>query len=825
MFTRGSKKRRSNRSVEDEDADRGQPCSRCGDQCPGFRMHGWRKICVHCKCVREDHVMRSVPGQLERMMMKLVSDFQRHSISDDDSGCASEEYAWVPPGLKPEQVYQYFSCIPEDKVPYVNSPGERHRIKQLLHQLPAHDSEPQYCNSLDEEEKRELRLFSQQRKRENLGRGAVRLFPVTMTGAICQQCGRHIRGGDIAVFASRAGHGTCWHPQCFLCATCNELLVDLIYFYQDGKIYCGRHHAERLKPRCQACDEIILADECTEAEGRHWHMKHFCCFECEAALGGQRYIMRESRPFCCSCYESLYAEYCDTCGEHIGIDQGQMTYEGQHWHALESCFCCARCHLPLLGRPFLPRGGLIFCSRPCSLGEDPENSDSCDSAFQGGGGGGGGGGGDASRAKQLTRRARGSQDLPVDVGNSCSSLEMESADLSSSVLPPPPVQNGVTLQNGLPKSSPAPVPHIHITNGWNYFGPIDPSISCLLSASNRVERPVCSSELSGDSNTHHHYGHSPPQITSRGTSTAKDCGNREDRAEKGVLVCHSPLHSRPALANQLCPGEPGPRPSPPHPAEPGTRPCDLPFPPPPNQTELRPPPELHPPPPPAQSGRSGPARVSFREPISCSYLVEEEDEEEGEDREDGEGEPGEGEEAMGGYGTRFERQAYRPGIPPQMDLLDGSYQPRGYRRGGRLASDSPLHLGTERRFRQGRSDRPRLDSLDWRGDGDRGGSPNPAAPPPPLTLYPGQHKHEDCCSTCSSSSESEEDGYFLGQPIPLPPQLRRARHAGGEEERDEERDGGGEGGREGGMRNSFRRGRGRTQSFSGKDKDKNCVLS
>lgn len=59
-----------------------------------------------------------------------------------------------------------------------------------------------------------------------------------------------------------------------------------------------------------------------------------------------------------------------------------MTYEGQHWHAVESCFCCARCQLPLLGRPFLPRGGLIFCSRPCSLGEDPNNSDSCDSALQ-----------------------------------------------------------------------------------------------------------------------------------------------------------------------------------------------------------------------------------------------------------------------------------------------------------------------------------------------------------------------------------------------------------------------------------------------------------
>uniref|UniRef100_A0A3P9DM71 Prickle planar cell polarity protein 3 n=1 Tax=Maylandia zebra TaxID=106582 RepID=A0A3P9DM71_9CICH len=537
---------------------------RCGDQCPGFRVHGWRKICVHCKCVREEHAVRPVPGQLEKMMTKLVSDFQRHSISDDDSGCASEEYAWVPPGLKPEQVYQYFSCLPEDRVPYVNSPGERYRIKQLLHQLPAHDSEPQYCNSLDEEEKKELCLFSQQRKRENLGRGVVRLFPVTMTGAICQQCGRQICGGDIAVFASRAGHGSCWHPQCFQCASCSELLVDLIYFYQDGQIYCGRHHAERLKPRCQACDEIILADECTEAEGRYWHMKHFCCFECEAALGGQRYIMRESRPYCCSCYESLYAEYCDTCGEHIGIDQGQMTYDGQHWHAVDSCFCCARCQLPLLGRPFLPRRGLIFCSRSCSLGEDPNNSDSCDSALQ-------------------TR---------------------------------------------------------------------------------------------------------------------------------------SPHHNRQ-------------------------------------------------------------------------------------------------------YGTAEKHHKLQCGSPLQ-PLEDGSsYQQRHLRRGwgrSRIPSDPALHQGSERRSRRSQSDRPRLDSLDWRGEKDRdsrGGSDGSS-----LTLHPGQYKHEDCCSTCSSSSDSEEEGYFLGQPIPLPPQLRK-------QPPEEGKDVGGEEGKEGqrdfGLRGSIRRRR--AHSLGAKDKDKNCAIS
>ncbi|XP_070093369.1 prickle-like protein 2 isoform X5 [Equus caballus] len=406
--------------------ERGQPCNACGDQCPGFALHKWRKICLHCKCPQEEHMVTVMPLEMEKTVSKLMFDFQRNSTSDDDSGCALEEYAWVPPGLKPEQVHQYYSCLPEEKVPYVNSPGEKLRIKQLLHQLPPHDNEVRYCNSLDEEEKRELKLFSNQRKRENLGRGNVRPFPVTMTGAICEQCGGQINGGDIAVFASRAGHGVCWHPPCFICTVCNELLVDLIYFYQDGKIYCGRHHAECLKPRCAACDEIIFADECTEAEGRHWHMKHFCCFECETVLGGQRYIMKEGRPYCCHCFESLYAEYCDTCAQHIGIDQGQMTYDGQHWHATETCFCCAHCKKSLLGRPFLPKQGQIFCSRACSAGEDPNGSDSSDSAFQN------------ARAKESRRSAKigknkGKTEEPVL--NQHSQLQVSSNRLSADVDP------------------------------------------------------------------------------------------------------------------------------------------------------------------------------------------------------------------------------------------------------------------------------------------------------------------------------------------------------------------------------------------------------
>ncbi|XP_072310971.1 prickle-like protein 1 [Eucyclogobius newberryi] len=315
-------------------------------------------------------------------MGKMSAGFQRSSTSDDDSGCALEEYSWVPPGLRPEQIQMYFSCLPEEKVPYVNSPGEKHRIRQLLYQLPPHDNEVRYCHSLTEEEKRELQMFSSQRKREALGRGTPRILPRALQHTRCEHCGGGINGGEMAIFASRAGPSPCWHPACFMCETCQELLVDLIYFYQNDKILCGRHHAELLKPRCSSCDEIILADECTEAEGRHWHMKHFACFECETMLGGQRYIMKDGRPYCCGCFESLYAEYCEACGENIGVDHAQMTYEGVHWHATDQCFCCAQCKTSLLGSPFLPKEGRIYCSKACSQGEDVHASDSSDSAFQ-----------------------------------------------------------------------------------------------------------------------------------------------------------------------------------------------------------------------------------------------------------------------------------------------------------------------------------------------------------------------------------------------------------------------------------------------------------
>ncbi|KAM3910787.1 prickle planar cell polarity protein 3 [Leptodactylus fuscus] len=365
MF-RSSRRRRS-QGVEVNVTGQGQPCYSCKERCPGFLAHRWRKICQHCHCPWDDHGSATSPQDLERSLCQMVG-AQRLSSGESSSDTAFEKYAWAPPGLTPEQVHQYFRCLPEDKVPYVQSIGERYRLRQLLRQLPPHDSEARYCCSFQGVEEEELlTLFSQKRKLENLGRGSVRPVSRTMSGTVCQKCGHQISGGDVAVFASRAGLGSCWHPQCFTCTKCSELLCDLIYFYHGGQVYCGRHHAELQRPRCVACDEIIFSMECTQAEGYHWHTRHFCCFECECSLVSQRYIMKDKRALCPPCYERLYAQYCDSCGEIIGVDEGQLSHGGQHWHASERCFCCERCGSSLLGRPFLPRHGQIYCSRVCSM--------------------------------------------------------------------------------------------------------------------------------------------------------------------------------------------------------------------------------------------------------------------------------------------------------------------------------------------------------------------------------------------------------------------------------------------------------------------------
>ncbi|NWI04332.1 PRIC2 protein, partial [Tichodroma muraria] len=257
------------------------------------------------------------------------------------------------------------------------------RARALLQQLPPQDCDERYCPGLAEEERRQLRAFSARRRQEALGQGLACPVPGPCHGCPCRKCGRRLNKGDPGISASRLGDQF-WHPSCFSCHFCHQQLVDLIYFQQDGRIYCGRHHAELFRPRCASCDQLIFMEECIEAEGRRWHLEHFCCLECDEPLRGQRYVMRSGRPCCRPCFESLFAEPCQACGDPIGADSEEVSHQGLHWHARAACFCCSLCRTPLRGQPLTCRRGRLFCSDTCARGQDASStasSDSSDSAF------------------------------------------------------------------------------------------------------------------------------------------------------------------------------------------------------------------------------------------------------------------------------------------------------------------------------------------------------------------------------------------------------------------------------------------------------------
>lgn len=79
-------------------------------------------------------------------------------------------------------------------------------------------------------------------------------------------------------------------------------------------------------------------------------------------------MTKEDMPYCCECFERRFSDFCVTCGGQIGVDQGQMTHGGLHWHATVECFRCATCNRVLLGHPFLPKNGVTYCSVDCSRG-------------------------------------------------------------------------------------------------------------------------------------------------------------------------------------------------------------------------------------------------------------------------------------------------------------------------------------------------------------------------------------------------------------------------------------------------------------------------
>ncbi|XP_047440188.1 LIM and cysteine-rich domains protein 1 isoform X2 [Mugil cephalus] len=254
-------------------------------------------------------------------------------VSRKDPTFNTTTYDWAPAGLNQKLAMQYMELLPESQRPVSGTQGALERRRQLLSQLPDYDQDPMKCQSLaTEEEISTMLLFVKQYKQEVLGVGEVALpgegdalqeaavqrtakeskdrgdkkdagehkehsltnnSTASTTASTngtdenkktehCVGCHGEVAKESPAVYAERAGyHGALWHPTCFVCSECGQGLVDLVYFWSNQKLYCGRHYCQTVWPRCSGCDELIFCKSfLTAKDGRTCHPHHYCCWKC-----------------------------------------------------------------------------------------------------------------------------------------------------------------------------------------------------------------------------------------------------------------------------------------------------------------------------------------------------------------------------------------------------------------------------------------------------------------------------------------------------------------------------------------------------------------
>ena len=181
--------------------------------------------------------------------------------------------------------------LPDSKVPKLGSEGANYREVQLQHQLPKQDLSLSHNQHISRSDQSYFQSFVVARNdiALDVGHAAVvlpkadldcsnrslsstaadgpELAPTgggSSSSTNCRKCKEVMRNGDLAVVAPRFALRDYWHPGCFSCTTCDEILVDLTYCVFDDNLYCERHYAENLKPRCGACDELIFAGQYTK---------------------------------------------------------------------------------------------------------------------------------------------------------------------------------------------------------------------------------------------------------------------------------------------------------------------------------------------------------------------------------------------------------------------------------------------------------------------------------------------------------------------------------------------------------------------------------
>ncbi|OJT07497.1 Paxillin [Trametes pubescens] len=213
-----------------------------------------------------------------------------------------------------------------------------------------------------------------------------RLEAAKRNGLVCGGCGGAIIGRIVSAMDMR------WHPGCFRCCVCDELLENLSSFAHDGRPYCHLDYHEQFAPRCYHCqtaivDERFITLDDPELGKRTYHEQHFFCAECGdpflppadpgapsrtfagdgefAADDDVGFTVYRGHPYCETCHVRLRMPKCKKCKKSIRDGMQAVEALGGKW--CWECFTCASCNKPFEDPAFFQRDGNPFCERCFSI--------------------------------------------------------------------------------------------------------------------------------------------------------------------------------------------------------------------------------------------------------------------------------------------------------------------------------------------------------------------------------------------------------------------------------------------------------------------------
>ncbi|KIP12138.1 hypothetical protein PHLGIDRAFT_124316 [Phlebiopsis gigantea 11061_1 CR5-6] len=197
-------------------------------------------------------------------------------------------------------------------------------------------------------------------------------------GLFCGGCSKAILGRSINTM------GANWHPGCFRCASCDQLLENLAMFEHEHRLYCSLCYYENFAPRCYHCQteiadqDYITLSEADELGKRTYHTQHFFCAECGDPFlppsstsrsfagdgtfdsgAGEGFTVYNGHPYCERCHVRLRMPKCKKCKKPIRKDMDALEVLGGKW--CPECFVCKACEGPFINGRFFLRDEKPFC--------------------------------------------------------------------------------------------------------------------------------------------------------------------------------------------------------------------------------------------------------------------------------------------------------------------------------------------------------------------------------------------------------------------------------------------------------------------------------